>query len=73
MTEHKNGDTVRGKCRCHGVIIEGTLGTVAQPKAYYLTDMFTQERMRCVAVLVNGGVHDVAVGDVQDVPVEEVQ
>ena len=65
MTKRKNGDTVRGKCRCHGVIIEGTLGTVAQPKAYYLTDMFTQERMRCVAVLVNGGVHDVAVEEVQ--------
>lgn len=49
---------VTGECLCHGIVVHGSLGTVAQPEPYWHIDVWTGQRIKCVAVL-DGGVHDV--------------
>lgn len=53
--------TVTGECWCHGIVISGPAGTVAQPKPYWHTDFWTGKRVRCVAVSEQPGwmPHDV--------------
>lgn len=55
--------TVTGECLCHGVVVTGTAGTVAQPDPYWHADIWTGTRVKCVAVMVPPGAmpHDVPV------------
>lgn len=65
MTHSAENDrpTVTGECLCHGIIVTGTAGTVAQPEPYWHTDLWTGTRIKCVAVMEPGRAmpHDVPV------------
>lgn len=74
-TADYDAPTVEGECLCHGIIVTGTAGTIAQPDPYWHQDFWTGKRIKCVAVLVPGQAqpHDIPVKGMRVIPPGESQ
>jgi hypothetical protein len=61
---------VTGKCLCHGLVVTGHAGTVAQPRPFLYRDIFGGKPVRCWAVVdqeYGGMPHDLPVAEAVEV------